>query len=152
ANLARIMGAALSSSLQDRRRGTPPDLDAAERAVEKERGQVVAGMRKGLTSLATIAATAPFIGLFGTVIGIISAFTGMAQTGSGGLGAVSAGISEALVTTAFGLAVAIPAVWFFNYFNSRVEDLHTDIDTIKAEVLDRIVRPAAGEAHAGRKS
>ena len=146
ANLARIMGAALSSALTDKRRGNPVDLDSAERAIEKERGQIVSGMKKGLTILATISATAPFVGLFGTVIGIINAFTGMAETGAGGLGAVSSGIAEALITTAFGLFVAIPAVWVFNYFNGRIEELHTDIDTIKAEVLDFLMRPEAKNA------
>ena len=140
-NLARIMGAALSSALTDKRRGQPVDLEAADRAIEKERGQVISGMKRGMTVLATISATAPFVGLFGTVIGIINSFVGMAKTGAGGLGAVSAGIAEALITTAFGLFVAIPAVWIFNYFNGRIDDLQTDIDTIKAEILDFLVRP-----------
>ena len=147
ASLARIMGAALASSVEDKRRGRPMDIEAADRAIEKERSQVVGAMKKGLTSLATIAATAPFVGLLGTVIGIIGAFTGMATTGSGGIGAVSKGIAEALFTTAFGLFVAIPAVWIFNYFNGRVEQLQIDIDTIKADVLDRLLRTS--KAHAG---
>jgi biopolymer transport protein ExbB/biopolymer transport protein TolQ len=141
ANLARIMGAAISSAIQDKRRGEPVDLEGAERAVEKERGQIISGMSKGMTVLATISATAPFVGLFGTVVGIINAFTGMATTGSGGLGAVAGGIAEALLTTAFGLFVAIPAVWIFNYFNGKLDDLQIDIDTIKAEILDFLVRP-----------
>jgi biopolymer transport protein ExbB/TolQ len=148
-NLARIMGAALSSALTDKRRGQPVDLDAADRAIEKERGQVISGMKRGLAVLATISATAPFVGLYGTVIGIIHAFTSMAKTGSGGLGAVSAGIAEALIMTAFGLFVAIPAVWLFNYFNGRIEDLHIDIDTIKAEIVDFLMRPEP--EHASRK-
>lgn len=147
-HLARIIGAALASYLHDWDRGAKPDTEAAERAVEKERGLIVADMKRGLTSLATISATAPFVGLLGTVIGIINAFTGMASTGSGGLGAVSGGIAEALVTTAFGLFVAIPAVWVFNYFNGQVEMVQTDIDTIKAEVIDYLIR--RGEKHAAR--
>jgi biopolymer transport protein ExbB/biopolymer transport protein TolQ len=140
-NLARIMGAALTSSLADRQRNAPFDMEAAERAVEKERGQVISGMKRGMTVLATISATAPFVGLFGTVVGVIHSFTGMAKTGSGGLGAVAGGIAEALVQTAFGLLVAIPAVWIFNYFNGRIEELQIDIDTIKAEILDFLARP-----------
>ena len=66
--------------------------------------------------LATIGSTAPFVGLFGTTFGIINAFSGMALTGSGGIAAISAGIAEALITTAFGLFVAVPAVWAYNYF------------------------------------
>jgi biopolymer transport protein ExbB len=150
ANLARIMGAAISSGLQDKRNGQPFDVEAADRAVEKERGQVVSGMKKGTTVLATISATAPFVGLFGTVVGIITAFTGMATTGSGGLGAVAGGIAEALVQTAFGLFVAIPAVWIFNYFNGRIEDLQIDIDTIKAEIIDFLARPEI--TNAGKKA
>ena len=73
----------------------------------------------------------------------------MAKTGSGGLGAVSAGIAEALLTTAFGLFVAIPAVWIFNYFNGRIDDLQIDIDTIKAEILDFLERPEP--VHATKK-
>ena len=140
-NLARIMGAALASALTDRRRGEPIDIESAERAVEKERGQIVSGMKKGMTVLATISATAPFVGLLGTVIGIISAFAVMGKTGQGGLGQVAGGISEALVMTAFGLLVAIPAVWIYNYFNGKIDELHTDIDTIKAEIIDFLARP-----------
>ena len=145
-NLARVMGAALTSALTDQRRHQPFGMDAADRAVEKERGQIISGMKKGLTVLATISATAPFVGLFGTVVGIINAFTGMAKTGSGGLGAVSAGIAEALLTTAFGLFVAIPAVWIYNYFNGRIDELQIDIDTIKAEILDFLGRPEPSNA------
>jgi biopolymer transport protein ExbB/biopolymer transport protein TolQ len=145
-NLARIMGAALASALTDRRRGEPVDIESAERAIEKERGQIVSGMKKGMTVLATVSATAPFVGLFGTVIGIIAAFAVMGKTGQGGLGQVAGGISEALVMTAFGLVVAIPAVWIYNYFNGRVDELHTDIDTIKAEIIDFLARPEKGHA------
>jgi len=145
-NLARIMGAALASALTDRRRGAPVDIESAERAIEKERGQIVSGMKKGMTVLATVSATAPFVGLLGTVIGIIAAFAAMASSGQGGLGQVAGGISEALVMTAFGLLVAIPAVWIYNYFNGRVDELHTDIDTIKAEIIDFLARPEKGNA------
>jgi biopolymer transport protein ExbB/TolQ len=146
-NLARIMGAALSSALTDKRRGQPLDLDAADRSVEKERGQVTSGMKKGMTVLATVSSTAPFVGLLGTVIGIIVTFQSM-KTGSGGLGQVAAGISEALVMTAFGLLVAIPAVWIYNYLNGRIEDLQTDVDTIKAEIIDFLARPEKQDASA----
>ncbi len=91
-------------------------VEAASRAIERATLLTTSDFKKGIGSLATIATTAPFIGLFGTVIGIINAFRGMALTGSGGIGAVSAGIAEALVTTALGLFVAIPAAWMFNFF------------------------------------
>ncbi len=147
-NLARIMGAALASALTDRRRGAALDLEAAERSVEKERGQVTSGMRKGMTVLATVSATAPFVGLLGTVIGIIVTFQTMGKTGQGGLGQVAGGIAEALVMTAFGLLVAIPAVWIYNYLNGKIEELQTDIDTIKAEIIDHLARPEKQDASA----
>src|ERR1700737_1360307 len=84
-------------------------IEAAERAIEREALITTADMKKGLSGLATIGTTAPFIGLFGTVIGIINAFRGMATAGATGIGAVAGGIAEALVTTALGLFVAIPA-------------------------------------------
>ena len=93
-------------------------------------------MKRGIGSLATIATTAPFIGLFGTVIGIINAFHGMALTGSGGIGAVSAGIAEALVATAFGLFVAIPAAWMFNYFTNVLERLQVEMSNSSSELID----------------
>jgi biopolymer transport protein ExbB/TolQ len=145
-NLARIMGAALASALTDKRRGQPLDLDAADRSVEKERGQVTSGMKKGMTVLATVSSTAPFVGLLGTVIGIIVTFQVMGKSGQGGLGQVAGGISEALVMTAFGLLVAIPAVWIYNYLNGRIDDLQTDVDTIKAEIIDFLARPEKQDA------
>lgn len=145
-NLARIMGAALASALTDKRRGTALDLDAADRSVEKERGQVTSGMKKGMTVLATVSSTAPFVGLLGTVIGIIVTFQQMGASGQGGLGQVANGIAEALVMTGFGLMVAIPAVWIYNYLNGRIEELQTDIDTIKAEIIDFLARPEKQDA------
>jgi len=107
-----------------------------------------AEMKKGLGGLATIGSTAPFIGLFGTVFGIINAFTGMAATGSGGLAAVSAGIAEALITTATGLAVAIPAVMAFNYFTGQLERFQIEMTNSSAELIDYFLKRR--EAHAGR--
>src|SRR5574339_746533 len=95
-------------------------LDTVRRSIQRATALTSNDLKKGISSLATIGATAPFVGLLGTVVGIISAFQGIATTGSGGLGAVSAGIAEALIETAFGLAVAIPAVLFYNYLNTRI--------------------------------
>jgi biopolymer transport protein ExbB/TolQ len=97
-------------------------------------------MRRGLGSLATIGSTSPLVGLLGTVAGIITAFQAMAATGSGGLGSVSAGIAEALVTTAFGLLVAIPAVMFFNYFTNRVEEIQVDVNDSTTELVDFFIK------------
>jgi len=90
--------------------------------------------------LATIGATAVFVGLLATTIGVINAFQGIAATGSGGLGAVSAGISEALVGTAVGLFVAIPAVWFYNYLTGRIEFFNVEMDNSSSELVDYFIR------------
>ena len=100
-------------------------------------------LKKGVAALATIGATAPFVGLLGTVVGIITAFQGIAATGSGGLGAVSAGISEALVETALGLVVAIPAVWFYNYLTGRIEYFNVEMDNSSSELVDYFIKKTA---------
>jgi biopolymer transport protein ExbB/TolQ len=138
-HLARVVSAGLQSFQFEA--GTSPlsDLEiveAASRAVERSTLLTVSDFKKGVGSLATIATTAPFIGLFGTVIGIINAFRGMAMTGSGGIGAVSAGIAEALVTTALGLFVAIPAAWMFNLFTNRLERLQVEMSNSSSELID----------------
>jgi len=99
-----------------------------QRTIDLNKLEQLARFRKGLGVLATVGATAPFVGLLGTTMGVVSAFTGMATAGSGGLTAISAGISEAIIATAFGLLVAIPAVWLYNYFTNRVELVSMEID------------------------
>src|SRR5262245_4840315 len=93
-----------------------------------------AAFKRGLGLLATVGSTAPFVGLFGTVIGIVNAFQRMAVSGQGGLGTVSAGIAEALVTTAFGIFVAIPAVWLFNYLTQQISALTTEMECAAEEL------------------
>lgn len=119
---------------------------AAERAIERSALMTTADMKKGLGGLATIATTAPFIGLFATVIGIIRAFEGMAATGTGGLGAVSAGIAEALYGTAAGLGVAIPAVWFYNYFLNKIERFGVEMSNSSSELVDYFLKRQAAKA------
>jgi len=111
-------------------------IAAVNRAVERSSLRTVNDLRRGLGSLATIGSTAPFVGLLGTVWGIIKAFQNMAATGSGGLGTVSGAIAEALINTAFGLLVAIPAVMMFNYLTNRVEDMQVDITDSATELVD----------------
>jgi len=113
---------------------------AVNRAIDRSSLRTITDLRRGLGSLATIGSTAPFVGLLGTVAGIITAFQAMAATGSGGLGSVSAGIAEALVTTAFGLLVAIPAVMFFNYFTNRVEEIQVDVTDSTNELMDFFIK------------
>ena len=109
-----------------------------ERVKERE----LAGLRRGLPVLATVASSAPFVGLFGTVGGIITAFQKLADPtkGGGGIGTVSAGIAEALITTAVGLGVAILTVWFYNYFTAQLDDITIDIDETASELVDSILK------------
>lgn len=126
-------------------------IAAVNRAVDRSSMRTVADLRRGLGALATVGSTAPFVGLLGTVAGIITAFQAMAATGSGGLGAVSAGIAEALITTAFGLLVAIPAVMMFNYLTNRVEDMEVDINDSANELVDYFMKEGRTEALAAGK-
>jgi biopolymer transport protein ExbB len=125
------------------------DIDASKRALERASAIVHAELKRGVSTLATIGSTAPFVGLFGTVVGIINAFSGISTEKSTGLGAVAGGISEALVTTAFGLLVAIPAVWMFNYFTNKVEAFDVEMDNSSSELIDyflkRSQRASAGK-------
>jgi biopolymer transport protein ExbB len=115
-------------------------VDTVRRAIQRATALTSNDLKKGIPSLATIGATAPFVGLLGTVVGIITAFQGIAATGSGGLGAVSAGISEALVETALGLVVAIPAVWMYNYFTGRLDYFNVEMDNSSSELVDYFVK------------
>lgn len=123
---------------------------AAGRAMDRQILMTAADFKKGLTGLATISTTAPFVGLFGTVVGIINAFQGMAASGSGGLGAVSAGIAEALVATALGLFVAIPAVWLYNYFLGRIDRFEVEMNNSASEMTEVFMEQAARSATTAR--
>jgi len=118
-------------------------VDAAKRAIQRATAVNLADLKRGLSGLATIGSTAPFVGLFGTTFGIINAFQGMATTGSGGIAAISAGIAEALITTAFGLFVAVPAVWAYNYFSGKVEGFNVEMDNSSSELLDYFIKRGA---------
>jgi biopolymer transport protein ExbB/TolQ len=142
-HLARVLSAGLTEFHYETSQQLPEDFDVVEsgkRAIERETLMTTAEMKKGLGNLATISTTAPFVGLFGTVIGIINAFRGMAISGSGGLGAVSAGIAEALATTAFGLFVAVPAVWMYNYFLNKVERFQVEMSNASSQLIDYFIK------------
>jgi biopolymer transport protein ExbB len=115
-------------------------MDTVRRSILRASAMTASDLKKGVAALATIGSTAPFVGLLGTVVGVITAFQGIASSGSGGIGAVSAGIAEALVETALGLVVAIPAVWFYNYLTGRVEYFHVEMDNSTSELVDFFVR------------
>ncbi len=118
-------------------------IEAASRAIQRETAVEVARLKKGTGGLATVGSISPFVGLFGTIFGIINAFQSMAASGSGGLATVSAGIAEALVTTAFGIGVAIPAVVGFNYFVTKTENYVVEIDNSSSELIDYLLKEAS---------
>lgn len=145
-HLAKVLAAGLTEFQFQSSESLPPDfdlVDSGKRAIERETLMTTAEMKKGLGNLATISTTAPFVGLFGTVVGIINAFRGMAISGSGGLGAVSAGIAEALATTAFGLFVAVPAVWMYNYFLNKVERFNVEMSNASSQLIDYFIKNEA---------
>jgi len=119
---------------------TEEQIESSKRALERSEAIVHAKLKKGLGSLATIGSTAPFVGLLGTVIGILNAFQAIAASKTSGIGQVAGGISEALVTTAFGLLVAIPAVMCFNYFTNKVEAFDVEMDNSSSELIDYFIK------------
>ena len=118
-------------------------IEASQRALERAAAIVHAELKRGVSTLATVGSTAPFVGLFGTVLGIIHAFQGISSAKSTGLAAVAGGISEALVTTAIGLFVAIPAVWIYNYFTSKIESFDVEMDNSSSELIDYFIKRAS---------
>ncbi len=143
-HLARVTAAGIQEFMEakDARLSIEQQVETATRGCE--RAQTIFGqdLKKGLSILATIATSAPFIGLFGTISGIINAFRGMQLTGSGGIGAVAGGIAEALVTTAFGIGVAIIALWCFNTLNTRIEVFDAEMDNTTSQVVDFFILTA----------
>jgi biopolymer transport protein ExbB/biopolymer transport protein TolQ len=115
-------------------------LESVARALERQAQREHQTLRAGLGVLATVGSTAPFVGLLGTVVGIVNAFQAMARAGAGGLGTVSAGIAEALVTTAFGLLVAIPAVMAHGGLTGWIEARTVDVSEASNELLDLVAR------------
>jgi biopolymer transport protein ExbB/biopolymer transport protein TolQ len=116
------------------------EIEASKRALQRAIAIKTAEFRRGLSGLATIGSTAPFVGLFGTVFGIINAFRGMKNAESAGIAAVAGGISEALFTTALGLLVAVPAVWLFNYFTGKVDGFVVEMDNSASELIDYFLK------------
>ncbi|HUV14626.1 MAG TPA: MotA/TolQ/ExbB proton channel family protein [Acidobacteriota bacterium] len=141
-HLARVVHA----GLQEFRAHTGTDvipgetIEASRRAIQRAQAIGIEDFKRGLGGLATIGATAPFVGLFGTTVGIINAFTGMSAGEDVGLAAVAGGISEALVATAIGLFVAVPAVWMYNYFTGKIESFIVEMDNSGSELVDYFLR------------
>jgi len=138
-HVARVISAGLSTFQQKSARGLAPSevIEATGRAIERTRVRTTTELNRGVGSLATIATTSPFIGLFGTVIGIVHAFRDIAASGgAGGFATISQGIAEALLTTALGLVVAVPAAWMFNYLSQRVQGLSQEMESSSSELMD----------------
>jgi biopolymer transport protein ExbB/biopolymer transport protein TolQ len=134
--IAQIVATGLME-FQSANTSVPDDevMDVAQRGLQRTSAIVHAEMRRGLSGLATIGSTAPFVGLFGTVLGIMNAFRGTLDP-TKGLGGVAGGISEALVTTALGLSVAVAAVWCYNYFTSTTEAFDIEMDNSALELMN----------------
>jgi biopolymer transport protein ExbB len=141
-HLAKVLVAGLNELQfqQDNRSAQPEVVESAKRAIERATIKGVQEFKRGLNGLATIGSTGPFIGLFGTVFGIITAFQGMKVSGSGGIGAVAGGIAEALITTGFGIIVAVVAVWFFNVLLNKVDVFTGEMANASSELIDHFIK------------
>jgi len=124
------------------------EVEASLRALERAQAIVRSELERGVGNLATIGSTGPFVGLFGTVVGIINAFKGISTEKSTGLGAVAGGISEALVATAIGLFVAIPAVWMYNYFITRMKGFDVEMANSSSELIDYFLKRSQNKSAA----
>lgn len=137
--LARVTGDALECFTGAKSPyGSQAASELARRSYDRSFEAMSGEVRRGFGFLASVGSTAPFIGLFGTVLGIITAFQGIAASGGGGIEAVSAGIAEALIVTAVGLLVAIIAVLGFNYLNTRAERIEQYVQHVTSSLLDRL--------------
>lgn len=116
------------------------EMAASERALERAIAVKTAELKRGLAGLATVGSTAPFVGLFGTVVGIIGAFQALKTNENAGIGAVGGAIAEALIATAFGILVAVPAVWLFNYFTNKVTSFSVEMENSASELVDYFLR------------
>ncbi|HCS47109.1 MAG: hypothetical protein A2V45_07035 [Candidatus Aminicenantes bacterium RBG_19FT_COMBO_58_17] len=145
-HLARVTAAGIQEFLEGKEANLSigEQIETAQRGCERASTIFSQELKRGLSTLATIATSAPFIGLFGTISGIINAFKGMALTGSGGIGAVASGIAEALVTTAFGIGVAIIALWCYNSLNTKIEVYDAEMSNTSSQIVDFFIRKQAG--------
>jgi biopolymer transport protein ExbB/biopolymer transport protein TolQ len=145
-HLAKVLIAGLNELefQEDEKAPYAEKVESAKRAIERATIKGLVEFRRGLNGLATIGATGPFVGLFGTVFGVITAFQGMATAGSAGIGAVSAGIAEALITTGFGILVAVIAVMFFNFLLNKVDIFTGEMANASSELIDHYIKKRTG--------
>jgi biopolymer transport protein ExbB len=148
-HVARVLGGALGEVkplLRDRATITAADINSAERAIERQMLLELTDFKRGLGIMATVGSTAPFVGLLGTCMGIVASFEAMSSQGaSGGLAGIAGGIAEALITTALGLLVAIPAVWSYNYFTTKIEYLTAEMTHSSKELIDYLIKSVGSE-------
>ena len=148
-HVARVLGGALGEVkplLRDRATITAADINSAERAIERQMLLELTDFKRGLGIMATVGSTAPFVGLLGTCMGIVASFEAMSSQGAaGGLAGIAGGIAEALITTALGLLVAIPAVWFYNYFTTKIEYLTAEMTHSSKELIDYLIKSVGSE-------
>ena len=140
-HIAQVVASGLADFQASAGSGLPEDeiIEASKRALDRSVAITHANFKRGLGSLATIGATAPFVGLFGTVVGIINAFHEISAQKATGLTAVAGGIAEALVATGLGLFVAVPAVWAFNYFTGKIEAFDVEMDNSSKELVNYFI-------------
>jgi biopolymer transport protein ExbB/biopolymer transport protein TolQ len=145
-HLAKVLIAGLNELefQEDEKAPYAEKVESAKRAIDRATIKGLVEFRRGLNGLATIGSTGPFVGLFGTVFGVITAFQGMATAGSAGIGAVAAGIAEALITTAFGILVAIIAVMFFNFLLNKVDIFTGEMANASSELIDHYIKKRTG--------
>lgn len=146
-HVARVLGGALAEVRPLIQDGsvTVADINSAERAIEREMLMTVVELKRGLGVLATVGATAPFVGLVGTTMGIVNSFTAMSTSGSGGISSIAGGVAEALITTAIGIGVAIPAVWSYNFFQTKIDNLTAEMTYTSKEMVDYLIKGVSGE-------
>ena len=137
-HVAQVISAGILEYDGVRQAGGEPgaSVELVTSALRDAMSETLIELKRGLGFLATIGSTAPFIGLFGTVVGIINAFRNIAATGSGGMSVVSGGIAEALVSTALGIFVAIPAVVAFNHFTGQIETFHVQMNRASSQLVN----------------
>jgi len=141
-HVAHVVSAGILEYDGVRKSGGDPvaSLELVTSALRDSMSEMLIQLKRGLGFLATIGSTAPFIGLFGTVVGIINAFRNIAATGSGGMSVVSGGIAEALVSTALGIFVAIPAVVAFNHFTGKLETFHVEMNRASSQLVNSLFK------------
>ncbi len=147
-HLARITAAGIQEYFEGKEANLSVEeqIETAQRGCERAATMFTQELKRGLNVLATIATSAPFIGLFGTIAGIINAFRGMALTGSGGIGAVAQGIAEALITTAFGIGVAVIALWCYNFLTTRIDTYGAEMSNTTSQIVDFFMRKSEEKA------